>query len=143
METIVTQVERITKIMNQLLSFARKRPAERQGVNLEAVMLDVLDVLQERLANQHIQVIQTVRTRVPKVWADPDHMHQVFLNLILNACQAMSDGGTLSLALHPTEDTIRSLQGSGYGLWNTWGRLSKRFLACSPSRIFAPRCRRR
>ncbi len=96
LETIVTQVERITKIMNQLLSFARKRPAERQGVNFEAVMLDVLDVLQERLGNQHIQVIQTVRPHLPKVWVDPDHMNQVFLNLILNACQAMSDGGILT-----------------------------------------------
>ncbi|HBP86372.1 MAG TPA: hypothetical protein DD706_01590, partial [Nitrospiraceae bacterium] len=117
LETIVTQVERITKIMNQLLSFARKRPAERQGVNLEVVMLDVLDVLQERLGKQQIEVVKTVSPQLPKVWADPDHMNQVFLNLILNACQAMSDGGTLSLALHPIDDTVELIvQDSGSGI---------------------------
>lgn len=117
LETIVTQVERITKIMNQLLSFARKRPAVRQGVNLEAVMIDVLDVLQERLGKQHIQVIKTVSPHLPKVWADPDHMNQVLLNLILNACQAMSDGGTLSLTLHPTDDTVElTVQDTGSGI---------------------------
>ncbi len=117
LETIVTQVERITKIMNQLLSFARKRPAVRQGVNLEAVMIDVLDVLQERLGKQHIQVKKTVSPHLPKVLADPDHMNQVLLNLILNACQAMGDGGTLSLALHPTDDTVElTVQDTGSGI---------------------------
>jgi two-component system, sporulation sensor kinase A len=117
LETIVTQVERITKIMNQLLSFARKRPAVRQGVNLEAVMIDVLDVLQERFGKQHIQVMKTVSPHLPKVLADPDHMNQVFLNLILNACQAMSDGGTLSLTLHPTDDTVELMvQDTGGGI---------------------------
>ncbi|MFZ1745111.1 MAG: PAS domain S-box protein [Nitrospirales bacterium] len=117
LETIVTQVERITKIMNQLLSFARKRPAVRQGVNLEALMIDVLDVLQERLGKQHIQVMKTVSPHLPKVWADPDHMNQVLLNLILNACQAMGDGGTLSLALHPTDDTVElTVQDTGSGI---------------------------
>jgi signal transduction histidine kinase len=115
--TIVAQVERITKIMNQLLSFARKRPAERQCVNLEAVMIDVLDVLQERLSTQHIHIINTVTPHLPKVLADPDHMNQVFLNLILNACQAMSDGGTLSLTLHPTEDAVElTVQDTGSGI---------------------------
>ena len=117
LETIVTQVERITKIMNQLLSFARKRPAVRQAVNLEAVMIDVLDVLQERLGKQHIQVKKTVSPHLPKVLADPDHMNQVLLNLILNACQAMGDGGTLSLALHPTDDTVElTVQDTGSGI---------------------------
>ncbi len=117
LETIVTQVERITKIMNQLLSFARKRPAERQGINLETVMIDVLDVLQERFEKQHIQVIQTVPPDMPKVLADPDHMNQVFLNLFLNACQAMPEGGTLRLALYPTDTTVElTVQDSGCGI---------------------------
>ena len=117
LETIVTQVERITKIMNQLLSFARKRPAERLGINLEAVMIDVLDVFQERFQTQHIQVIKTVSPQLPKVLADPDQMNQVFLNLILNACQAMPDGGTLSLALHPIEAMVElTVQDTGCGI---------------------------
>jgi len=117
LETIVIQVERITKIMNQLLSFARKRPADRQGINLESVMIDVLDVLQERFQKHHIQVTKTVSPQLPKVLADPDHMNQVFLNLILNACQAMPEGGTLSLALHPTDSMVEvTVQDTGCGI---------------------------
>jgi PAS domain S-box-containing protein len=117
LETIVTQVERITKIMNQLLSFARKRPAERQGVNLEVNMIDVLDVLQERFDKHHIEVTKTVSPQLPKVLADPDQMNQVFLNLILNACQAMPEGGTLRLALHPTDSTVElTVQDTGGGI---------------------------
>lgn len=117
LEIIATQVERITKIMNQLLSFARKRPAERQGINLETVMIDVLDVLQERFQKHHIQVIKTVPPQLPKVLADFDHMSQVFLNLILNACQAMPEGGTLRLALHSTDTTVElTVQDTGCGI---------------------------
>ncbi|GJL60719.1 MAG: hypothetical protein NPIRA03_35760 [Nitrospirales bacterium] len=117
LETIVTQVERITKIMNQLLSFARKRPTVRQRVNLETVMIDVLDVLQERLGKNHIQVLKTISPYLPTVLADPDHMNQVLLNLILNACQAMADGGTLSLTLHPTDDSVElTVQDTGTGI---------------------------
>ena len=103
--------------MNQLLSFARKRPAERRGVNLETIMIDVLDVLQERFTKHHIEVTKTISSQLPKVLADPDHMNQVFLNLILNACQAMPEGGTLRLALHPTDDTVElTVQDSGCGI---------------------------
>ncbi len=117
LQTIVTQVERITKIMNQLLSFARKRPAERQGINLEAVMVDVLDVLQERFRKYDIQVRKTVSPQLPKVLADKDHLNQVFLNLFLNACQAMPKGGTLQLGLQPTETTVEfSIKDSGCGI---------------------------
>ena len=117
LETIVTQVERITKIMNQLLSFARKRPAERQGINLETIMIDVLDVLEERFHKHHIQVTKTVSPHLPKVLADPDHMNQVFLNLLLNACQSMPEGGTLRLALHPTDTTVElTIQDTGCGI---------------------------
>ena len=117
LETIVTQVERITKIMNQLLSFARKRPAERQEIQLENNMNEILDVLQERLSKHDIQVIKTVSPRLPKVLADSDHMNQVLLNLILNACQAMPEGGTLRLDLQPATTTVELIvEDSGCGM---------------------------
>jgi PAS domain S-box-containing protein len=117
LQTIVTQVERITKIMNQLLSFARKRPAERQGLNLEAIMVDILDVLQERFRKYGIQVIKNISPQLPKVLADRDHLNQVFLNLFLNACQAMPKGGVLELALHSTESTVElTIHDTGCGI---------------------------
>ena len=56
LQTIVSQVERITKIMNQLLSFARKRPVERRPLDLSVVIKDILEVVQERMKANNIQV---------------------------------------------------------------------------------------
>jgi PAS domain S-box-containing protein len=95
--TIVTQVERITKIMNQLLSFARRRPIERRPIVLASVVQEMLDVVQDRLQRQQIQAILNFDGKAPKVFADPDQMRQVILNLVMNALQAMEEGGTLRI----------------------------------------------
>ncbi|MEX2490575.1 MAG: ATP-binding protein [Nitrospirales bacterium] len=117
LETIVTQVERITKIMNQLLSFARKRPSEQRGVDLVGAIGSVLDMLLEKFNNNNIAVIQDYVPDLPRVLADPDHISQVLLNLLLNACQAMPGGGTLTLSLCLKEEMVElSVQDAGTGI---------------------------
>ncbi len=89
-------------------------------------MNEILDVLQEKLSKHDIQVIKTVSPRLPKVLADSDHMNQVLLNLILNACQAMPEGGTLRLDLQPATTTVELIvEDSGCG--NSQEQLSKIF----------------
>ena len=117
LETIVTQVERITKIMNQLLSFARKRPSEKGNVDLVWAIGNVLDMLVEKIASHGIQVVQEYSPDLPQVLADSDHITQVLLNLLLNACQAMPEGGTLTLKLCPKGDMVElSVQDTGTGI---------------------------
>ena len=117
LETIVTQVERITKIMNQLLSFARKRPSEPCDVDLVWAIGNVLDMLLEKLDSHGIHVVKDYSPDLPKVLADPDHIIQVLLNLVLNACQAMPEGGTLTLRLCPKGDRVElSVQDTGTGI---------------------------
>jgi len=117
LETIVTQVERITKIMNQLLSFARKRPSEQRGVDLVGVIESVLDMLVEKLQNQNIQVVKDYVPDLPLVLADPDHISQVLLNLMLNGCQAMSEGGTLTITLRSKGNMVElGLEDTGLGI---------------------------
>jgi len=117
LETIVTQVERITKIMKQLLSFARKRPSEKRDVDLVWAIGNVLDMLQEKFKRYGIQVIKEYPPDVPQVLADSDHITQVILNLLLNACQAMPQGGTLTLKLCPQGDMVElSVQDTGTGI---------------------------
>ena len=117
LETIVTQVERITKIMNQLLSFARKRPSEQRGVDLTGIIGSVLEMLQEKFKHHDIHVIKEYSPDLPRVLADSDHMSQVLLNLILNACQAMPKGGMLILTLCPKGEMIElKVQDTGSGI---------------------------
>ncbi len=101
--TIVAQVERITKIMNQLLSFARRTPIERRPLAVSPVVHDILDVVQERLEKRGIHLEVDVESACPHVFADRDQMGQVILNLVMNAIQAMPNEGTLTVTL--TSDT--------------------------------------
>ncbi len=114
---IVAQVERITKIMNQLLSFARQKPIERHPLAMSLVVQDIVDVLQERLEKREIQFEMDLEADCPNVLADRDQMGQVLLNLIVNAIQAMPRGGTLSLSLRCGGDHVHlSVSDTGCGI---------------------------
>ena len=115
--TIVTQVERITKIMNQLLSFARKRPAERRPLDLAGIITTTLDIMQERLKTHHIQVETDIAPDRPHVFADQDQLSQVLLNLVINSCHAMPDGGTLRIILQNSKNQIHlTISDTGCGI---------------------------
>lgn len=117
LDIIVKQVERITKIMNQFLAFARRRPAERSSIAMKGVVEEALEMLQERLSHHHIDVAFQIPGDLPKVWADPDQMTQVLLNLFINALQAMPDGGTLNVSAQLRTDTlVLMIRDTGHGI---------------------------
>ena len=97
--TIVTQVERITKVMNQLLAFARRRTPERRAADLGAIVEDSLEMFQERIAHSRIEVDKMFASPLPPVRADRDQLMQVLINLVMNSLHAMPEGGRLSLSL--------------------------------------------
>ena len=117
LQTIVTQVERITKIMNQFLAFARRRPAERRSVMVGDIVEDSLEMLHERLARHQIQVVAEVPNDVPLVHADPDQISQVLLNLFINALHAMPEGGTLKVTVKPQANVVALvIADTGHGI---------------------------
>ena len=102
LQTIVTQVERITKLMTQLMAFARRSPPKRQALNLRHTIHETLEFFRERFT-QHRTVMELACDEdCPPVLADPNQMSQVLINLIVNAIHAMPDGGTLRLGLTAT-----------------------------------------
>ena len=115
--TIVTQVERITKIMNQFLTFARRRPAVRRPVALKDVIDDSLEMLHERLAHHQVTVVAELPETIPLVHADPDQISQVLLNLFINALHAMPDGGILRVTVKAEADAIvLMIADTGHGI---------------------------
>jgi two-component system, sporulation sensor kinase E len=97
--TIITQIERITKVMNQLLAFARRRTPERQAIDLAEIVEDSLEMFQERIAHSRITVEKAIEAQMPSVHADRDQLVQVLINLVMNSLHAMPDGGRLRLSL--------------------------------------------
>ncbi len=119
LQTIISQVERITRVMNQLLAFARRRPVEHRALDLRQIIEDNLEIFQERLSHSHITVETSFAEGCPLVCADADQMSQVLINLIMNAIHAMPDGGVLRLALAPTPDrgmVTLTIADTGHGM---------------------------
>jgi PAS domain S-box-containing protein len=97
--TIVTQIERITKVMNQLLAFARRKTPERRPVDLGEIVDDALEMFQERIAQSRITVDKAIEANMPSAHADRDQLIQVLINLVMNSLHAMPEGGRLRLSL--------------------------------------------
>jgi PAS domain S-box-containing protein len=117
LKTIITQVERITRVMNQLLSFARRRPLQVGPVDLRQIIENSLEMFQERLSRQQVQVFTQIDPECPPVQADGDQMSQVLINLIMNAIHSMPNGGSLQIALQQDEDMAKlTIEDTGHGI---------------------------
>jgi PAS domain S-box-containing protein len=117
LQTIVAQVERITKVMNQLLAFARRKPPERGPLDLKDIVEDSLELFRERLAKSGVTVELALDDHCPAAQADADQISQVMINLIMNALHAMENGGTLQVGLVPERDRIKlTVSDTGHGI---------------------------
>lgn len=95
---ILEQTDRITGIIQALLNMARPRDSLRTAVDLSATLDTTLAFLTEKLKRRRVIVSKDVQ-QIPKITADPEKLQQVFLNLLINAIDAMPEGGKLSIAL--------------------------------------------
>jgi two-component system sensor histidine kinase HydH len=97
LEDVIKELDRIEQIITGLLMFARPPAARPQGCDLRQVLDKTLDMLELQLGDAQVKLFRDYGDEVPLVYADPDLTQQVFLNLCLNAVQAMPEGGELSV----------------------------------------------
>jgi PAS domain S-box-containing protein len=117
LSTIVTQIERITKVMNQLLAFARRKRPERRAVDLGEIVEDSLEMFQERMTHGRITLEKTIEADMPPVHADRDQLVQVLINLVTNSLHAMPEGGRLRLSLDRENRHLRlGVSDTGHGM---------------------------
>lgn len=117
LQTIVSQVERITRVMNQLLAFARRSPVERVPLDLRQTVRANLEMFEERLARSRITVDLVLPEACPLAYADQDQMSQVLINLIMNAIHAMPDGGVLRVSVEARPACILlAVSDTGHGI---------------------------
>ena len=97
LQHIVGQAERITEMVQQLLDFARPTAARHVPFELGEVVVQALEMVSPML--RHVDVRVDVDPDTPPVVGDPRLLEHALLNLVVNACQAMPDGGRLSLVV--------------------------------------------
>ncbi len=88
-ETILSESERAAKIVRNLLTFSRKHHTTRAMIDLNQVVRETLSLraYEQRVSN--VKTLEALASGLPRVFADPHHVKQVLLNLIINAEQAM------------------------------------------------------
>ncbi len=119
-ETINREAERAAKIVQNLLSFARRRHAEKVLVDLNVLLERVLELRSYDLQLKSIELDLQLDTKLPQTMVDADQIQQVFLNLIINAEQAIlteKQHGTLKVRTSHENDIVRvSFQDDGPGI---------------------------
>ncbi|MCM0082988.1 cache domain-containing protein [Geomonas sp. Red32] len=103
-EVIVSQVDRMAKIVSNLLVFARQRPMRLEEVAIPRLLDDIVEQAAHQVDLGRIRVERAYAEDLPALAGDPDKLRQVFNNLIVNAVQAMPEGGVLTLTAIATPD---------------------------------------
>jgi signal transduction histidine kinase len=98
LDDVITELDRIEQIITGLLLFARPPEASPQPCDLHQVLDKTLTMLDGQLGDASVTLLREYLDDLPLVYADPDLTQQVFLNLCLNALQAMPEGGEIRVA---------------------------------------------
>jgi PAS domain S-box-containing protein len=98
LEKITRQTFRASEIVNSLLNFSRTSSAEFANVDLNRVIQETLTLLDHQFKTARITVQQELQPELPPIYGNTGKLQQVFLNLFLNAKDAMPAGGTLSIS---------------------------------------------
>jgi signal transduction histidine kinase len=98
---IAEKIEHLNRIVEQILAFARTTEPRLAPVNLNQLIDELALLVRHKLKNQHVDWILRLHPDLPFVTGDATQLEQAFLNLILNAAEAMPAGGTLTITSRP------------------------------------------
>jgi signal transduction histidine kinase len=94
---IVEEVERLNKVVTNFLHFARPAEPHIEEVDINDVLEHTISFLEPTIESSNITINKSLSSGLAPVLADPDQCHQVFLNLCMNAFQAMNGAGTITI----------------------------------------------
>jgi signal transduction histidine kinase len=96
-EIVREKMDHLNKIVEQILDFARTTEPNLCAVDVNQLISDLALLVRHKLTNQNIRFEQRLEKGLPQISADAAQLEQAFLNLTLNAVEAMADGGTLTI----------------------------------------------
>lgn len=103
-KTIIAQVEKMTRIVRQLLDFVRARPTERRRLSMAKVVEDSVALLGTLAKKQGVDCEVVVPNETVAVMGDDAQLEQAISNLVMNAVQAMPNGGKLTIKVRTADD---------------------------------------
>jgi len=110
---IIRQVNRMDELLRTLFSYARPKSPMRQQCRLQDIVNEVKGLMQQRFERTDISFEEHYAEDLPLVYVDFHQIQQVFLNLFLNAIDAMPNGGSLVLQSRPRLTALHRRDGRG------------------------------
>jgi signal transduction histidine kinase len=115
--TLLAELAQLKQIVGRFSDFARMPTPELQPVDFAVLVVDTLRLFEGQLAQAKIRAVVDLDPRLGKVHADPEQMTRVLRNLILNAIDAMPEGGALTVRTRAVEGRMRlEVSDTGQGL---------------------------
>jgi len=96
---MIQEVDRLNRVVSQLLEFARPVKIKPQSMNLSALIDDSIKLIENQAAEKGIAIKTRNSIRDTQIMVDPDRLNQVLLNVYLNALESMDSGGELKIEL--------------------------------------------
>jgi signal transduction histidine kinase len=116
-DIIAAEIQRLDQVLNGFLRFARPDELKLQPVQLAAVISDVVTTVTPEAEGRKITVKHECPRDLPDVNGDPAMIRQALLNLALNGCQAMTEGGTLRIGCHAAGRRVQiDVEDTGVGI---------------------------
>jgi PAS domain S-box-containing protein len=123
-EQTIQDIEKITKaslhareVVKKLMLFARQMPPQKIRVNLNHVIEEGLYFLESRCVKEGIKVARSLSPNLPEIIADSAQMTQVLVNIVVNAIQAMPDGGKLTIRTNASDRFVSLIvEDTGVGM---------------------------
>lgn len=106
LETIYFHINRIAEILKQLSGFSKMPPVELKGWNVNSLIESSILLIQYDKRAKDITVVRDLSPDIPEIITDGSQLSQVFVNIILNAVDAMPEGGTLTVRSRVDEGSI-------------------------------------
>ncbi len=100
-EKILHESERAARIVQNLLAFARKTKAEKTPANINDIIEKTVELRAYNFRTSNIQIVKNLTSGIPRIVVNEQQMQQVFLNILINAEQAMADkqkSGTITIS---------------------------------------------
>ena len=98
---ITKEIDRLNELLKTFFSFAKPQKLNLTSCHIKDIVNEIIPFLIKEIADKGIRFAEIYHPQIPKIRVDKNQMHQVFLNLFLNAIQAMPTGGELKIQVHP------------------------------------------
>jgi len=107
---IIEETDRLNKVVTSFLDFARPQKSNLEINQIVPIIDRTLQITNMEISKNHIKIYKNFQKNLPPVMVDAEQMHQVFLNLILNAIGAMPNGGKLEIKTDIRENVEKNIK---------------------------------